>query len=175
MVHIDIVPVFPVQEIFGHDRCSWKECNYCKHPDLAKIHRFLAAEHTGSERDHSSLPFMVSQRNREAWQWEAKAPGRISSCRWTCHCAPAGTCVGTWLSTLLTLEAPEEPESLFQDREFTQSIPVLKGTEKPKRRSQTKCEFPSQPPQNRLVYPFTEILSCYLSSSITLFIRFSSF
>lgn len=179
MIHIDIVPVFPVQEIFSHDRCPWKECNYHKHPNLAKIHRLIAAENTGSECDHPSLPFMVSQRNRElAWEWEGKAPGHLSSCSWTCHFSPAGPCVGIRISTLLTLQsagAPEEPESLFRDREFTQRIPLLKGTQKPKRRLQTKCKTPSQPSQNRFVYPFTEILSCYFSSSITLFIRVSSF
>lgn len=91
--------------------------------------------------------------------------------------AVAGPCVGTRLSTLPTLEpaeAPGEPKSLFKDREFTQRIPLFKGTEKPKRRLQTNCETLSQPPQNRFVYPFTEILSCYFSFSITL-IRFSSF
>lgn len=75
----------------------------------------------------------------------------------------AGPCVGAWLSTLLTLEpaeAPEELESLFQDREFTQRSPLSKGTEKPKGRMQAKCKTPSQPPQNRFVYPFTEVLSC---------------
>lgn len=133
---VDIVPVFPIQEILGHDRCPWKECNYYKCPNLAKIQSFIAAENPGSYCDHPSLPFMVSQRNREqAWEWEGKAPGHISSCMWTCHFPPAGPCVGTRLSTLQFLkpaEAAEEPESLFQDREFIQRIPQFKGTENKK-------------------------------------------